>query len=841
MGDNCRRILAEEGSPLAEAREAAAHEDGFYAAWDLCALLERQNRMDAACLAEQERELRQLDEEQRRTADALGRAREMEEKRRLLAAREQDLALMREDAAEMEALRGSLHDAAMAAELAEPRALWQTANRAYREKERDAGRADQDYAQAEADLQALAPQLEEIPQKTARLREREAQAARLSGLLPVYERLEAHRQDAGRVEAALEALRQDRKEAGMQETEIDRMLRQMQETYRALDAAPLQLQRDRAAHEKALRLQAEYEDLKKAAAALTAETAAHVRLREQWEAAQSVYENAAAEALRLDRLYFAAQAGIFAASLRDGTPCPVCGSPHHPSPAALPKEAPGEAALEAAKEKRDALEARCRRLSEEAGRMSAVWEEKRRAFAARMTTAGFDPDPANTGTVLDTALEENRVRIRALAEAVARDEQALAEREALPSMIEEWTARREAHTLAEKAREERERELLSVQAAAKAGEAACLADIPPSLPTIGALRQEDAAIRADIRRLTDELDAVSRRRDELTLRRERFLTARDEARSAVEILAASAAGRETAYLTALSERHFTDDAAMQAALLPPGEQQARQRRLEEYAAALHAAEADVNRLTAETAGASDTAAEMEALKERQATLAAGIEERREQGSRLSSRLDQNRRILAELREKLREHEALEKEYLSLRELADVANGRLAGKKRIAFETAVQAVYFDEILGEANRRLAGMTNNRYRLVRHEDAERLNDRGLELGVIDGHTGKERHVSTLSGGEGFIASLALALGLSDVVQRRSGGVVVETLFVDEGFGSLDAESLDTAVKTLQTLAGADRLIGIISHVDELKERIDKKILVRRSPRGSTLTVEA
>lgn len=165
--------------------------------------------MDAACLAEQERELRQLDEEQRRTADALGRAREMEEKRRLLAAREQDLALMREDAAEMEALRGSLHDAAMAAELAEPRALWQTANRAYREKERDAGRADQDYAQAEADLQALAPQLEEIPKKTARLREREAQAARLSGLLPVYERLEAHRQDAGRVEAALEALRQD--------------------------------------------------------------------------------------------------------------------------------------------------------------------------------------------------------------------------------------------------------------------------------------------------------------------------------------------------------------------------------------------------------------------------------------------------------------------------------------------------------------------------------------------------------------------------------------------------------------------------------------------------------
>ena len=275
-------------------------------------------------------------------------------------------------------------------------------------------------------------------------------------------------------------------------------------------------------------------------------------------------------------------------------------------------------------------------------------------------------------------------------------------------------------------------------------------------------------------------------------------------------------------------------AEMRAALLPPEQAAALQRELSQYDADRRESATRIQRLEQEllpdeSSGAGDPAS----LETRSAQI-------REAGGRLRSRLDANRRILAELTGKLGQLKEAEKAYIDIRELADTANGRLAGKKKIAFEAYVQAAYFDQILHQANRRLTGMTHDRFTLVRNDFQENLTDRGLELGVMDQYTGKARPVKTLSGGESFKAALALALGLSDVVQRRAGGVSIDTMFVDEGFGSLDAESLDAALQTLQQLAGTDRLVGIISHVDELKERIDKKILVRKSPRGSRVELE-
>lgn len=164
-------------------------------------------------------------------------------------------------------------------------------------------------------------------------------------------------------------------------------------------------------------------------------------------------------------------------------------------------------------------------------------------------------------------------------------------------------------------------------------------------------------------------------------------------------------------------------------------------------------------------------------------------------------------------------------------LADTAGGTIRGRQRLNFETFVQVNYFEMVIRAANGRLTKMTEGRYELVRREEADSLQSQsGLELNVLDRYSGTVRSVKTLSGGESFQASLALALGLSDVIQAHAGGIRIDSMFVDEGFGSLDAESLELAVRILSELTEGGRLVGIISHVAELKDRIEKKILVSR-----------
>jgi DNA repair protein SbcC/Rad50 len=167
---------------------------------------------------------------------------------------------------------------------------------------------------------------------------------------------------------------------------------------------------------------------------------------------------------------------------------------------------------------------------------------------------------------------------------------------------------------------------------------------------------------------------------------------------------------------------------------------------------------------------------------------------------------------------------IEKEYLCMKNLSETANGELSGKQKLAFEQYVQATYFNQIIAEANKRFSYMTSKRFELVRKEEMSNLRSQtGLELDVIDHYTGKTRSVKTLSGGESFKASLAMALGLSDVIQRYAGGIQLDTMFVDEGFGALDSDSLNYAIEILHTLTGGNRLVGIISHVSELKEHIE------------------
>ncbi len=209
--------------------------------------------------------------------------------------------------------------------------------------------------------------------------------------------------------------------------------------------------------------------------------------------------------------------------------------------------------------------------------------------------------------------------------------------------------------------------------------------------------------------------------------------------------------------------------------------------------------------------------------------------------RVSMRIYSNREAMAHIDKKCSIMSQKEKEYVCYKNLSETANGELSGKQKLAFEQYVQAFYFNHILEEANKRFSLMSGGQYILVRQEEAtNQRSQTGLELDVHDFFTGKKRSVKTLSGGESFQASLSLALGLADVMQRMAGGVKIDAMFVDEGFGTLDSESLEQAIKILHELTEGNRLVGIISHVAELRERIDKKLIVKKDIYGSSIIVE-
>ena len=223
------------------------------------------------------------------------------------------------------------------------------------------------------------------------------------------------------------------------------------------------------------------------------------------------------------------------------------------------------------------------------------------------------------------------------------------------------------------------------------------------------------------------------------------------------------------------------------------------------------------------------AAEALAQKEREREAA------REERTRQYAEYENNRRIYDAV---LKSRDAMvkaERRYIWVKALSDTANGNLAQKHKIELETYVQMAYFDRILRKANVRLMTMTGGQYELVRKKEQDtRQGKVGLDLNVTDHYNGSQRSVKTLSGGESFMASLSLALGLSDEIQARAGGIQLDAMFVDEGFGSLDEEALNQAVKVLNGLAGGNRMVGIISHVAELKERIDRKIVVKKDRIG-------
>ena len=221
-------------------------------------------------------------------------------------------------------------------------------------------------------------------------------------------------------------------------------------------------------------------------------------------------------------------------------------------------------------------------------------------------------------------------------------------------------------------------------------------------------------------------------------------------------------------------------------------------------------------------------------------LRGDLEQVRTETETLLARHTNNQRAWEALTGLEQERQEVQQQWVWVRALSHTANGAVPGKDKVTLETYVQMTWFDRILARANVRLMAMTGGRYELIRRRQAQDQRTRsGLELDVVDHYEGGQRSVKTLSGGESFQASLALALGLADEMQAAAGGLQLDALFVDEGFGSLDEEALEQAVETLSSLTEGNKLVGIISHVPALKHRIDRQIVIRKT-RGGSSTIQ-
>ena len=258
-----------------------------------------------------------------------------------------------------------------------------------------------------------------------------------------------------------------------------------------------------------------------------------------------------------------------------------------------------------------------------------------------------------------------------------------------------------------------------------------------------------------------------------------------------------------------------------------------QRKLKQAEQTVAAAEAAVEALTAQ-----QTAAQKElparSAEELTAQQTAARETLRSREKQLSAQLLPNRKTAAQYRAAAEARQTLESRWQWVSALAATAGGTLTSKQKIKLEAYIQMNYLDRILRYANTRLMQMTAGQYELERIGAENQRSQSGLDLGVIDHYNGTRRSVKTLSGGESFKASLARALGLSDEVQSSAGGIRLDTLFLDEGFGSLDEESLELAIRVLSGLTEGDRLVGIISHVGALKDRIDRQVVVHKARTG-------
>lgn len=497
--------------------------------------------------------------------------------------------------------------------------------------------------------------------------------------------------------------------------------------------------------------------------------------KKNWEQTSLSASESAKHYEHMYEAFLKEQAGILAENLSAGCPCPVCGSTVHPDPAKLSDHAVTELEVEQAKKTRAAAE-----------------EKRDLAYAA---------------------FEAEKTEKQKLAQAVEKEEADFVL----------------AQTIAKQQRKEAEQNYVSLQKTAE--------QIREKLvyPSLAEAKKQYAAMQKALEAAEQEMERKRQKVSELaeamnTLKGQKL--AEEENQKTAKKLAVKT---EKEYAKLLEKSGFISEETYHLAILPERSRSKLEREEKEYESQCLRQQSEQKLLEKQVSGKTytDTTELNEQLKvEKQA-----LKEAEKTYMELHTAYENDRSVLQNCAVYLEKGKKLESEDQVIKSLSKTANGRLSGSAKIDFETYIQRQYFKQIIHEANKRLLTMSNHQFILKLKEEANtgRKTNEGLDLSVYSLVTDSERDVKTLSGGESFLAALAMALGLSDIVERSAGAIHPDMMFIDEGFGSLDAQSRQQAIEVLAELAGDSRMVGIISHVTELKEQIDRQLVVSRTDKGS------
>ncbi len=539
-------------------------------------------------------------------------------------------------------------------------------------------------------------------------------------------------------------------------------------------------------------------------------------------------------------LFYREQAGILAGNLQDNQPCPVCGALDHPNKAQKSPQAPSQDQLKQEKDKLEEARVVFQKLSEQSSQLKNSRQNK---------LDQLEKDVLDYGLARWEDLKELEERIKNEQKKKSLSRQEVLEKleKAKKETAEKKECQKEVDDL--EGKEALNKNQLEAVKQALGDYGLSLSGLKAEIQGLRARLNYDnkkmaeaevAKKERDLERMVKALEEAQKDDESLRNKIAQGQSLIQAGEKRLQAISASLKEAKLVLEKTLVANGFASADEYRQALLTEAQIMALEKTIKDYQddkirsqAAISQFEKQINQR--EKVAIDDLKAKKEGLHQDQVRIQKKVEAS-------DYNIKTNQGIKTALVSYERQRVKCDQELIAIKNLSDTANGNLSGKDKLAFEQYVQGVYLDLVLVEANKRFKKMTGNRYYLLRRQDAsDKRSKAGLEIDVRDEWTRQSRGVKSLSGGESFKASMALALGLADIIQRFSGGVELNTVFIDEGFGSLDGESLEKAMEILADLAEGNRLVGIISHLDELKGKIDQKIVIKRDPQGSTISLEA